>query len=167
VPTGFTSGSSNTYKAKLTKTKRILVTGACGSIGEQILPLLKRSALVFPTDVLEHDTYLDVTDANHVREWIGTVKPTHILHLAGAKHAPVGESDPADTFRVNTVGTANVLAASAGIKVILTSTCKACNPETVYGASKLIAERMVLNAGGVVVRYYNVRETASRILWRS
>jgi FlaA1/EpsC-like NDP-sugar epimerase len=171
VPTGYTSGSSNTYKAKLTPkhTKRILVTGACGSIGEQILPLLRKHALVFPTDVLEHDTYLDVTDANHVREWIRTVKPTHILHLAGAKHAPVGESDPVDTFRVNTVGTANVLAASAGIKVVLTSTCKACNPETVYGASKLIAERMVLNAGGVVVRYYNVRETAGNVFrhWES
>jgi FlaA1/EpsC-like NDP-sugar epimerase len=81
----------------------------------------------------------------------------------------VGESDPVDTFRVNTVGTANVLAASAGIKVVLTSTCKACNPETVYGASKLIAERMVLNAGGVVVRYYNVRETAGNVFrhWES
>lgn len=43
------------------------------------------------------------------------------------------------------------------------STCKACDPETVYGASKLLAERMTLNAGGTVVRFFNVRESSGNV----
>jgi FlaA1/EpsC-like NDP-sugar epimerase len=83
--------------------------------------------------------------------------------LAADKHAPHGESDPEHTANVTVQGTANVLRYSNGAKVIFASTCKAADPETAYGASKLIAERMVLNAGGVVVRYYNVRETQGNV----
>jgi FlaA1/EpsC-like NDP-sugar epimerase len=90
-----------------------------------------------------------------------------IYHLAGAKHAPEGEQHPAMVARVNTIGTDNIVRAACGAKVILASTCKAGDPETAYGASKLIAERIVLNAGGVVVRFFNVRETAGNVfrLW--
>lgn len=152
-------------------TRRVLVTGAAGSIGEAVLPRLRErpDTLVFATDVVAADHDLDVTDPDKVRYWVATIRPTHILHLAGAKHAPEGETDPAGTFQVNTVGTANVLAAARGAKVVLASTCKACDPETAYGASKLIAERMVLNARGVVVRFFNVRETQGNVfrLWES
>lgn len=118
-----------------------------------------------PTDIVEYDRLLDVRDASQVNEWVRVFDPTVILHLAGAKHAPEGEEHPYGVLVTNAVGTRNVLA--TGRKVILASTCKACDPETAYGASKLIAERMVLNAGGVVVRYYNVRETVGNVfrLW--
>jgi FlaA1/EpsC-like NDP-sugar epimerase len=65
----------------------------------------------------------------------------------------------------------NVLEAAqaVGTKVVFSSTCKACDPETAYGATKLIAERLVLNAGGVVVRYYNIPESDGNVfrLWES
>ena len=52
--------------------------------------------------------------------------------------------------------------------MVTASTCKACNPETAYGASKLLAERMTLNAGHSVARFYNVVETACNVfdIWK-
>lgn len=147
------------------KAKRVLITGAKGSLGSLLAARLTDQH-VTATDV---DT-LDVTRwPAPDREHVGNREYDVVFHLAGAKHAPVGETDPEETFRVNAVGTANVIRAFPDAKVILASTCKACNPETVYGASKLIAERMVLNAGGVVVRYYNVRETQGNVFrhWES
>jgi FlaA1/EpsC-like NDP-sugar epimerase len=59
--------------------------------------------------------------------------------------------------------------AGPSVRVVLASTCKACDPETVYGASKLIAERMVLNAGGTVARFFNVVQSCGNVfeLWRA
>jgi FlaA1/EpsC-like NDP-sugar epimerase len=143
---------------------RILVTGAAGSIGSALVSRLRRLGFdVCATDI--HN--LDVTDSGQVRAGFHLAEPDLIYHLAGAKHAPEGESDPAHVAMVNVAGTENVLAHARGVKVVLASTCKACDPETAYGASKLIAERMVLNYGGVVVRYHNVRETSGNVfrLW--
>lgn len=138
----------------------ILVTGAAGSVGRE---LLKRLPHASGTDSAWYDRHLDVTDADEVRHWFKTLRPKVVFHLAGAKHAPAGELDPFHVLNVNAVGTQNVLNAAGDAKVILASTCKACDPETAYGASKLVAERMVLNAGGVVVRYFNIPESDGNI----
>ena len=90
-------------------------------------------------------------------------RPDVIFHLAAAKHAPVGEVEPYETAHLNIEGTQNILRAARGARVVLASTCKAINPETAYGASKLIAERMVLNAGHSVARFYNIRESAGNV----
>jgi FlaA1/EpsC-like NDP-sugar epimerase len=122
---------------------------------------------VVATDLPE----LDVTKRDVVDGWCISKRPGVIYHLAGAKHAPQGELDPEHVAEVNISGTLNVLhgAARVGARVILASTCKACDPETAYGASKLIAERMVLNAGGVVVRYFNIPESDGNVFryWES
>jgi FlaA1/EpsC-like NDP-sugar epimerase len=147
---------------------RILVTGAAGSIGGALVPFLLDEG----HDVLATDKgTLDVRDVGQVRAHVVSLKPDLIYHLAGAKHAPEGEEDPLAVTETNVHGTANVLDAArlVGAKVVVSSTCKACDPETVYGASKLIAERLTLNAGQAVVRYYNVRETSGNVfrLWES
>lgn len=138
---------------------RILITGAAGSIGTALIPrLLDGGHRVFPTDI---DT-LDVTQPKiRVRQHVRHIHPDLIYHLAGAKYAPEGETDPGHTTQVNAIGTANILA--CGIPTVTASTCKACDPETVYGASKLIAERLTLNAGGWVARFYNIRESAGNV----
>jgi FlaA1/EpsC-like NDP-sugar epimerase len=64
-------------------------------------------------------------------------------------------------FETNATGTKNLL--NTGVPVLLSSTCKAISPETVYGASKLIAERMVLNYGGTVIRYVNILEAGPSV----
>lgn len=145
---------------------RILVTGAAGSIGVPLVERLQRADdAVLATDIES----CDVLSEEAVQTTVAFFRPDVIYHLAADKHAPQGERDPAYTALLNISGTENVLANANGAKVVLASTCKACDPETAYGASKLIAERMVLNASGVVVRYYNVRETAGNVfrLWES
>ena len=143
----------------------ILVTGAGGSVGTALLSRLQGE--VRAADIDE----LDVTKKLLVEGWCISTRPSVIYHLAGAKHAPRGEIDPVHVAKVNIDGTLNVLhgAARIGAKVILTSTCKACDPETAYGASKLIAERAVLNAGGVVVRFHNIPESSGNVfrLWEA
>jgi len=131
--------------------ERILVTGAAGSLGAALVERLEVAAA---TDI---DT-LDVREPPLDR-W----QPTLVLHLAGAKHAPEGEQDPWGVCETNAVGTRNVLEAFPAARVVLASTCKACDPETAYGASKLIAERMVLNAGGSVARFYNIVESSGNV----
>lgn len=151
--------------------RRILITGAAGSVGTALTERLRAlGEHPVTTDVAWYDACLDVTDAESVARWVRTTRPDVIFHLAGAKHAPEGELDPGHVARVNIDGTRNVVAAAwPGTRIVLSSTCKAADPETAYGASKLIAERMVLNAGGVVVRFYNVPETAGNVfrLWES
>lgn len=152
--------------------RRILITGGSGSFGTALLPILtKAGARVSSTDLIEGGSaHLDVRDLSQVVEVARLTRPSVIFHLAGAKHAPEGEVDPEMITATNTLGTANVLRAARaiGARTVLASTCKACNPETAYGASKLIAERMVLNAGGTIARFFNVVETQGNVFqtWR-
>jgi FlaA1/EpsC-like NDP-sugar epimerase len=142
--------------------EKILVTGAAGSIGLPVVRELSAAGCdVTATDVDD----LDVRDADKVSLACDQLRPTLVVHLAGEKYAPEGEINPLNVLEVNGVGTVNVVRAAARIhaRVVLASTCKACNPETTYGASKLIAERMVLNAGGWVARFYNVVETQGNV----
>jgi FlaA1/EpsC-like NDP-sugar epimerase len=137
----------------------IWITGASGSVGSA---LLERHPQATGTDI-----DVDVTDRTQVQRFLRTVRPDVIFHCAGAKHAPEGEADPAHVAKVNIDGTKHVLESDA--RVVLASTCKAADPETAYGASKLIAERMTLNAGGTVARFFNVKETSGNVfqIWRN
>lgn len=145
---------------------KALITGAAGSVGQALAAeLIRRGQTPTLTDIDQ----LDVTDRAQVAWWMGQAQPDTVFHLAGAKHAPEGEVDPAEVGRVNFTGTLNVLEFAPPGSVVLASTGKAANPETAYGASKLLAERAVLNAGGKVARFYNVRETSGNVfrLWET
>ena len=150
--------------------QRILVTGAAGSIGSALVPVLEDAGIeVVATDI---DT-MNVEYAEYAQPVVKNTRPDIVFHLAGAKHAPEGEESPQRAMRVNGDGTWNVLRAcelyAPDARVVLSSTCKACDPETAYGASKLIAERMVLNSGGSVARMHNVTDTSGNVfrLWES
>lgn len=147
---------------------RVLVTGAAGSIGTNVCDALARGHVhVIPTD----QESCNVAEFPAVWSAFHRHRPQVVIHLAGAKHAPDGEADPEQAMRVNAWGTRNVLnvARTVGARVVTASTCKACDPETAYGASKLIAERMTLNAGQRVARFYNVVESCGNVfrLWES
>ena len=144
----------------------IVVTGASGSLGSALVARLRAGG---HDPVVTDVDSMDVTDEGQVADVLGVCEADVVFHLAGAKHAPAGELDPWNVMLVNAVGTRNVLEHAGGARVVLASTCKAADPETAYGASKLIAERMVLNAGGSVARFYNVPETCGNVfeLWRS
>lgn len=146
------------YKSNYTG--KILVTGGNGSIGERLRSRLPNATF---TDIKE----LDVTNEENVKEVLTKIKPDIIINIAGAKHAPLGEVDIEETLNINTVGVMNLLKYKGDAKLIQCSTCKSANPETVYGATKLISERLVLNGGGVIARFFNVIETSGNVfeLW--
>jgi FlaA1/EpsC-like NDP-sugar epimerase len=155
-------------------TERILVTGALGSIGEQAAGKLRAAGIELrATDLLTQDgsAPLDVRSLDAITDAIERYRPTLVLHLAGAKSAPAAELDVHEALETNANGTANVVAAAtrADARVVTASTCKACDPETVYGATKLIAERVTIAAGGSVARFYNVVESSGNVfeLWRA
>lgn len=146
--------------------QKILITGAGGSIGQAVSGLLEGHAKIFKTDIGDSRyRYMDVKDPKRVFQVFESVEPDIVLHLAGAKHAGSGEEDVDETVKINVNGSINVINAANKFQsaVVLASTCKAVEPETVYGATKLIAERYALNNGHAVARFFNVVETSGNV----
>ena len=159
------------YDEEFYANKKILITGANGSIGTRFQKVLKCLGIDFcATDIEGNLPYLDVTDFQSCFSIIHKYRPDFIVNLAGFKYATKSKHQCVRTVQVNVDGVRNLISASpAGTRVILTSTCKSCNPETVYGATKLIAERMVMNSGGSVARFFSVIQTEGNVfeIWKN
>jgi FlaA1/EpsC-like NDP-sugar epimerase len=132
----------------------VAVSGSGGYIGSRVMGLLAECGAIPVQCDLPYENVLkklSLPDA----DWC--------LHLAAHKYATTAEDSPALVADVNVRGTANVIE-RYGSNVVLASTCKAADPMTVYGASKLIAERVALNAGARVVRFVNVLGSTGSVL---
>jgi len=146
--------------------KRVLVTGAGGSIGSELvrqvaasspsrLILVERAEnplfylladLVSPPETLVVPCVADVADAARMRQIFAREQPQVVLHAAAHKHVPLMEASASEAVRNNVGGTKQVadLALELGAEAfVLVSTDKAVNPTSVMGASKRIAERYV------------------------
>lgn len=145
---------------------RVLVTGADGFLGTRIAKELDDlHADPFLTDVDD----LNIADGEVVDKTMRQLRPQFVIHLAAMKHAPLGEIHPLETTQVNVLGTHNVVEAAkaAGVeagRLVFGSTCKAAAPETVYGATKLLGERIALRAGYSAVRFGNVLGSTGSVL---
>ena len=136
---------------------RVLVTGSSGHLAQTVIPLLgQRGHEPVPFDIPEWD----ILDPDLVD--LAARKAQACIHLAGMKYADRAELEPLEAVTVNVNGTANVIRAF-GPNAVIASTCKAADPETVYGCSKLIAERIALQAGARVVRLVNVLGSAGSV----
>lgn len=165
--------NSNLINSELSG-KRILISGAAGSIGSEIV----RQLTNFPVELILLDSaetplynieneledkypnvhkniiIASVTDKNVLKEVFAKYKPQIVFHAAAYKHVPMMERSPYEAAYNNIIGTKNIAdtALETGVeKFIMISTDKAVNPTNVMGASKRYAEMYIqqLNFRGV------------------
>ena len=144
--------------------KRILITGAAGSIGSEIVRQLMKFdlGLIIMCDQSEtalHHLYLemeesrtainfhafvgDVRDERRMQHLFETYKPHYVYHAAAYKHVPMMEDNAVEAVKTNVMGTKVIADLSIKYSVkkfVMISTDKAVNPTNVMGASKRIAE---------------------------
>ena len=168
------------------KNKKVLITGAAGSIGSEISRqvLSYHPSEIGILDINESDLcdlelelkrlmpsakikmfLCDISNQDKVFKIFENYQPEVVLHAAAFKHVPIMEKFPEEAVRVNIIGT-HILASAAKIynveSFILISTDKAVNPTSIMGVSKRIAEYIVTGTGRsstcsfVAVRFGNV-----------
>jgi FlaA1/EpsC-like NDP-sugar epimerase len=164
------------------RSKRILITGAGGSIGSELarqLFALEPAALVLldkeETSLYElslqlgggaakypvHPLVADVRFPERLKTVFDEFRPEVVFHAAAYKHVPLMEMNPCEAILNNVVGTRNLVeqCAAAGVaRFVLISTDKAVKPASVLGASKRICE-MIVQANG---RYGDLRRACVR-----
>jgi FlaA1/EpsC-like NDP-sugar epimerase len=172
--------------------KRILVAGGTGSIGSDLTrALLELKPAV--VRVLSNDEnglfemHRELGDRPDLRFLMGDVRDKGrldlalrdidiVFHAAALKHVPISEYNPFDVVQTNVVGTQNLLEAAIlrGVeKFVFISTDKAVNPASTLGASKLLCEKLVLDAASYrgpkltafsCVRFGNVLATRGSVM---
>lgn len=173
--------------------RRVLITGAGGSIGSEIcrqaaalgcahLTMLDQAeSLLFTIDreiadahpqLSRREVLCNVRDRDHLIRWFEAERPDIIFHAAALKHVPLVESHPDQGFLTNVIGTLNVTDAAAACgasDMVMISTDKAVAPTNVMGATKRMAEAVVRHAKGgdtrfTVVRFGNVLGSAGSVV---
>jgi len=178
--------------------RNILITGGAGSLGtaltERLLsnPAVERVACL-SRDEFKHSLLRQRFPDPRLRTFLGTVREKDrlwlalrgvdtVIHAAALKRIDALEYDPGEAARTNVLGAMNLIEAAEATasvrRVLQVSTDKACSPSSVYGASKLFAERLFAAANsysGVAgpvfasVRYGNVAGSRGSVIptWRA
>lgn len=166
--------------------KRVLITGAGGSIGSELCRQVARwspSELIllghgensifetlleleenFPLVPL-HPVIADIRDIDRLSNIFEKFRPQVIFHTAAHKHVPLMEANVEEAITNNILGTRNIVEVSVSYgaeRLVMISTDKAIRPSSVYGAAKRLAELLVQDIGSrnhlqfSVVRFGNV-----------
>ncbi|MCH5670808.1 polysaccharide biosynthesis protein [Streptomyces gilvus] len=172
--------------------KRVLVTGAGGSIGSELCRQvhgfepsrlflldhdeshLHRLGLELHGQALRDDDIVisDIRDRARIDRVFAELRPQLVLHAAAHKHLPLLERHPCEGVKSNVLGTENLVRAALAAEVerfVLISTDKAADPVSVLGATKRLAELIVQShAGGstvlTAVRFGNVLGSRGSLL---
>ena len=170
----------------LMKNKRVLVTGAGGSIGSELcrqileyrpsslvmidrcenyLHELKSSLPLDQRDTRLHFVFSSITNTTKLEAVFSKHRPQLVFHAAAHKHVPLMEDNPDEAVITNVMGTRMVAEASEKFSVekfILVSTDKVVRPSSVMGMTKRVAEKFIQHIGKnsrthfIVVRFGNV-----------
>ena len=151
------------------KGKRILITGAGGSIGreivhqvlhngpaeicvlghgEQSIYLLLESLSKLDINIPVYPVIADVADEVSMKAVFEEFKPQIVFHAAAHKHVPLMELAPREAMRVNDLGTRTVARFAGKFnaeRMVMISTDKAVNPSSIMGATKRLAEKILEN----------------------
>ena len=179
------------------KNKNILVTGATGSFGKKFIEtLVKNKAnlkklIIFSRDELkqsEMQKHLPEKKFKQLRYFLGDVRDKErlkfalrevniIVHAAALKQVPTAEYNPIEYIKTNIIGAQNIIECALENKniqkVLALSTDKAVNPINLYGASKLVSDKLFVAANNIVgkknicfsiVRYGNVSGSRGSVL---
>jgi FlaA1/EpsC-like NDP-sugar epimerase len=160
--------------------KRVMVTGAGGSIGRELCRQIARwgpSALIilghgensiFETLLELEETYpslpihpviADIRDHERLESAFSNLQPNVLFHAAAHKHVPLMEVNVEEAITNNVLGTRNIVevAQTFGVeRLVMISTDKAIRPSSVYGATKRLAELLVLDAAKTSERPFSV-----------
>lgn len=183
------SGKNAFYRGK-----RVMVTGAGGSIGGELvrqLAVLEPEILVL-LDIYENGVYdiqqelkfafkdklkvsveiASILDEKKMDEIFTRYKPDYVFHAAAHKHVPLMENNPDEAIKNNVFGTFNVVNAAekAGVKrFVMISTDKAVNPTNIMGATKRLCEMIIQSRKDsqtdfVAVRFGNVLNSNGSVI---
>jgi UDP-N-acetylglucosamine 4,6-dehydratase/5-epimerase len=164
--------------------KTILITGGTGSFGKQTVGTIldryePKKVIVYSRDELKQFEMAQVYSDPRMRYFIGDVRDQDrliqamngvdfVIHAAALKQVPAAEYNPMECIKTNIHGAENVIQAALTMeveRVVALSTDKAANPINLYGATKLVSDKLFVAANNVagghktrfgVVRYGNV-----------
>lgn len=175
--------------AQQVKNKVVMVTGAAGSIGSEMVKQLlefnpgtlvlvdKSEVRLYDLDSFLNETYKksftrnikiivgDICDEKRMNNIFEQYKPEIVYHAAAYKHVPLMEDNPSEAVRVNVKGTRTIadLSVKHGVaRFVMVSTDKAVNPTNVMGASKRIAEIYVQSLNNSLKHHQKTRFITTR-----
>lgn len=171
-------------EASMFNEKAILITGGTGSFGKQFIRTVldqynPKKVIVYSRDELKQFEMQQVFNQECMRYFIGDVRDgsrlrqamrgvDYVVHAAALKQVPTAEYNPMECVKTNVDGAKYVIDAAIynGVKkVVALSTDKAANPVNLYGATKLVSDKLFVAANNIVgdhctcfsvVRYGNV-----------
>jgi UDP-N-acetylglucosamine 4,6-dehydratase/5-epimerase len=176
--------------------KSVLITGGTGSFGKKFIETILdrysgvKKIIIYSRDELKQSDLKQKypeRDFPHLRFFIGDVRDLErlkracegvdvIIHAAAIKQVDTAEYNPTECIRTNIVGAENVIhsALDLGVKhVVALSTDKACAPINLYGATKLVSDKLFIAANNIrgskdikfsVVRYGNVMGSRGSVI---
>ena len=149
--------------------KKVIITGGSGTVGQAFIKSNykkykfisfsrnEKSQVALKRKFPKVEIILgSIEDKNDYSNLVGKINPEIIIHSAALKHVDTAEKQPIELVKSNIIGSKNIIDISKEFEIPITigiSTDKACNPKNLYGFSKLLMEKMFLEANNLKTKF--------------